>query len=359
MTCSLGMNGSSNMCISDKCSVCRIIRHGFSIKKEIKGGIGVFTTSTSGRVFESIELYEETPFVRKALIVCRVIAGRVHKPLESIQGLAGQTGFDSLVGKVGLYSNIEELYLLSPRALLPCFVAPFLNAQDSFALAPATKIVLLTTSPAPSENIGSSLVVIEELESEHPSPACNIATKREGSPEGSFVHSKVGLNSNLHTGNALVDLYAKCGSVKKAHTVLFEMERRNVISWTYLIFGLAVNGFDKEAIELLVQLDREALVPTEITFVGVWYAGSHYGMVDQGFEYFKRMREVYRIMPKIEHYGCIVDLFGRDGLVQEAHDFIQICHWNPMLLIGRLYLELVLVMFSNSLLAIGLLLTQQ
>ncbi|KAJ4977456.1 hypothetical protein NE237_002562 [Protea cynaroides] len=122
VACSLGMNGSSNLCVSEKCSVCRIIKHGFSTKKELKGSIGVFTTSTSARAFETIEPYEENPSVRKALIVCRVIAGRVHKPLENIQELAGQTGFDSLAGKVGLYSNIEELYLLNPRALLPCFV---------------------------------------------------------------------------------------------------------------------------------------------------------------------------------------------------------------------------------------------
>ncbi|XP_042487108.1 uncharacterized protein LOC122067348 [Macadamia integrifolia] len=123
VACSLGVNGSSNLCVSEKCSVCWIIRHGFSTNKELKGGIGVFTTSTSRRAFECIELYEEHPSsVRKALIVCRVIAGRVHKPLENIQELAGQTGFDSLAGKVGLYSNIEELYLLNPRALLPCFV---------------------------------------------------------------------------------------------------------------------------------------------------------------------------------------------------------------------------------------------
>ncbi|KAF8414063.1 hypothetical protein HHK36_002062 [Tetracentron sinense] len=122
LACSLGMNGSSNLCESDKCSVCRIIRHGFSTKKELKGGIGVFTTSTSGRAFDSIELYDEVPLVKKALIVCRVIAGRVHKPMENIQEMSGQTGFDSLAGKVGLYANIEELYLLNPRALLPCFV---------------------------------------------------------------------------------------------------------------------------------------------------------------------------------------------------------------------------------------------
>ncbi|AES89905.1 putative transcription factor C2H2 family [Medicago truncatula] len=122
VACSLGLNGSSSLCLSEKCCVCRIIRSGFSAKKELKGGIGVFTTSTSGRAFESIEIFDNEPSLRKALIVCRVIAGRVHRPLENIQEMASQTGFDSLAGKVGLYSNIEELYLLNPRALLPCFV---------------------------------------------------------------------------------------------------------------------------------------------------------------------------------------------------------------------------------------------
>lgn len=122
--CMLGSNGSSSLCTSDRCSVCRIIRNGFSLstEKEVKGGVGVFTTSTSERAFESVQLFENNESSRKALIVCRVIAGRVHKPLENVQELAAQSGFDSLAGKVGLHSNIEELYLLNPRALLPCFV---------------------------------------------------------------------------------------------------------------------------------------------------------------------------------------------------------------------------------------------
>lgn len=122
LACGLGMNGTCSLCVSDKCCVCRIIRNGFTTKKELKGGIGVFTTSTSARAYECIELSEDDPSLRKALIVCRVVAGRVHRPLENIQEMAGQTGFDSLAGKVGVYSNIEELYLLNPRALLPCFV---------------------------------------------------------------------------------------------------------------------------------------------------------------------------------------------------------------------------------------------
>lgn len=147
ISCALGSGGggsssttSSSLCASDRCAVCRIIRHGFSARREGKAGVGVFTTSTSGRAFESIEapppssaggaggdeVGDNNPAAaaapRKALLVCRVIAGRVHKPLENLREFAGQTGFDSLAGKVGPYSNIEELYLLNPRALLPCFV---------------------------------------------------------------------------------------------------------------------------------------------------------------------------------------------------------------------------------------------
>jgi hypothetical protein len=139
LACALGSGGGSSLCASDRCAVCRIIRHGFSSSKDKEGragaGVGVFTTSTSGRAFESVLLdataagaddaKDSAPVAggaRKALLVCRVIAGRVHKPLDNLKEFVGQTGFDSLAGKVGPYANIEELYLLNPRALLPCFV---------------------------------------------------------------------------------------------------------------------------------------------------------------------------------------------------------------------------------------------
>lgn len=120
--CSLGLKGSSSLCTSKNCQVCWILRNGFSTKKELSNGIGVFTASTSSRALESIQESDDNGSTRKALIVCRVIAGRVHRPLENLQELVGQPGFDSLAGKMGLHSNIEELHLLSPRALLPCFV---------------------------------------------------------------------------------------------------------------------------------------------------------------------------------------------------------------------------------------------
>ncbi|CAD6221218.1 unnamed protein product [Miscanthus lutarioriparius] len=143
---------------------------------------------------------------------------------------------------------------------------------------------------------------------------------------GRRVHvylTKVGLVGNSHVGNALIDLYAKCGCVEDARRVFEEMGTgRTVVSWTSLIVGLAVNGFGKEALELFGVMEREKLVPTEITMVGVLYACSHCGLVDDGFTYFDRMKEEYNIAPRIEHLGCMVDLLGRAGKVKEAYDYI-------------------------------------
>ncbi|KAI4304298.1 hypothetical protein MLD38_039829 [Melastoma candidum] len=124
--CSLGSGSGTGLCTSSKCGVCRILRHGFPPKKEWNGRIGIFTTSTSGRALETIKFEDEadssTP---RVLLVCRVIAGRVHRPVENVQEVSGQSGFDSLAGKMGRFSTLEELYLLNPKAVLPCFAIVF------------------------------------------------------------------------------------------------------------------------------------------------------------------------------------------------------------------------------------------
>jgi pentatricopeptide repeat protein len=156
---------------------------------------------------------------------------------------------------------------------------------------------------------------------------------------GRRVHvylAKVGLVGNSHVGNALIDLYAKCGGVDDARRVFEEMELgRTVVSWTSLIVGLAVNGFGKEALELFSVMEREKLVPTEITMVGVLYACSHCGLVDDGFMYFDRMKEEYGITPRIEHLGCMVDLLGRAGKVEEAYDYIVTMPLEPNAVVWR------------------------
>jgi len=159
---------------------------------------------------------------------------------------------------------------------------------------------------------------------------------------GSRVHVymfKVGLTENLHAGNALLDLYAKCGRIGEAKTVFDEMKDRSVVSWTSLIVGLAVNGLGYEAIELFKEMEMEGGLPTDITLVGVLYACSHCGMVAEGFNYFNEMTVKYGVVPKIEHYGCMVDLLGRAGKVREAYEFIQNMPMQPNAVLWRTVLS--------------------
>ena len=69
---------------------------------------------------------------------------------------------------------------------------------------------------------------------------------------------------------------------------------------------------------------REARVrPNHVTFVGVLSACVHGGKVQEGKHFFHIMKNVYQIMPQLPHYGCMVDLLGRAGLLEEAGDIIE------------------------------------
>ncbi|XP_027338114.1 uncharacterized protein LOC113852055 [Abrus precatorius] len=121
IACSLGINSSYKLCTLEYCGICQIMRHGFSTNKEFQGALGVYTTSTSGKAFDSIMTTDERMFLRKSVIVCRVIAGRIYTPLEEIEEKV-DSEFDSLAAKLYGHSDVEELYVLNPKALLPCFV---------------------------------------------------------------------------------------------------------------------------------------------------------------------------------------------------------------------------------------------
>ncbi|XP_054804033.1 uncharacterized protein LOC129307175 isoform X2 [Prosopis cineraria] len=129
IACSLGTNGSSSsgLCSSEHCCVCQILKHGSYATNECHGSFGVLTTSTCDKAFESIgsvdsESDNKGPSLRMSVMVCRVIAGRVlYSSLEEIEAVENY-GFDSLAEKTSGDSEIEELYVLDARAILPCFV---------------------------------------------------------------------------------------------------------------------------------------------------------------------------------------------------------------------------------------------
>ncbi|KAJ4962110.1 hypothetical protein NE237_022020 [Protea cynaroides] len=128
---------------------------------------------------------------------------------------------------------------------------------------------------------------------------------------------------NVTLGTALVDMYGKCGSIDKAFQVFNEMPEKNVLSWNTMIAGLALNGCGKQALTLFWRMQVMGPAPNDITFINVLTGCSHSGLVVEGRHVFYLMTQEFKIIPQLEHYGCMVDLFGRAGLIKEALDFVN------------------------------------
>ncbi|KAL6181619.1 hypothetical protein ACLB2K_048270 [Fragaria x ananassa] len=156
---------------------------------------------------------------------------------------------------------------------------------------------------------------------------------------GRVLHGLVekgGFLSFISVSNALLDMYSKSGNVEMARLVFETMpERKSVVSWTSMIAAFAMHGYGKEAIQVFRKMEASGVRPDGITFISVLYACSHAGLVNEGCEYFSKMREMYGIEPAIEHYGCMVDLYGRAGKLQKAYDFVCQLPISPNAIIWR------------------------
>nr|CAD1841819.1 unnamed protein product [Ananas comosus var. bracteatus] len=138
--------------------------------------------------------------------------------------------------------------------------------------------------------------------------------------------------------NSLVDLYAKCGAIDMARQVFDEMPQRDAASWNVLILGLAAHGRVAEALAAFADMPASAR-PNAITFVGVLSACNHAGLVDEGLRYLDLMITRFRIEPRLEHYGCVVDLLARAGRVDAALRVVAAMPRRPDAVIWRSLLD--------------------
>ncbi|KAK1283019.1 Pentatricopeptide repeat-containing protein [Acorus calamus] len=158
-------------------------------------------------------------------------------------------------------------------------------------------------------------------------------------------------------GNAVIDMYAKCGSIDRAVGVFWGMRERDVFSWNSVIGGLAVNGRAEEALRLFDEMRKARVRPDEITFLGVLAACSHGGRVEEGRFYFNLMKSEYGIEPNVKHCGCMVDTLGRAGLLEEAFELIGLMGvdrypiiWRALLGACRLHGNVKLAEHANRML---------
>ncbi|KAA8539182.1 hypothetical protein F0562_025874 [Nyssa sinensis] len=158
--------------------------------------------------------------------------------------------------------------------------------------------------------------------------ACgSLGATKLGEQIHALIH-KLGVDSRVFVGNALVTMYFKCGC-EDGFAVFEEMAERDIVTWNAVLAGCAQNGLGDEAVKTFEKMKAEGLVPNQISFLGLLCACSHSGLVDEGWGYFNSMSHDYGIIPLIHHYTCMVDLLGRAGRLSEAESVIVNMHIEP------------------------------
>jgi pentatricopeptide repeat protein len=116
--------------------------------------------------------------------------------------------------------------------------------------------------------------------------------------EGRHAHQQIiqsGYESNVNVQNSLIDMYAKCRSMKDGWRVFNKMASHDVVSWNIMILGHLKYGQHQKALQLFPQMQQEGMKPPPNTFIGVLnvYASevaleearcAHEQIIQSGFE---------------------------------------------------------------------------
>lgn len=153
---------------------------------------------------------------------------------------------------------------------------------------------------------------------------------------GRWIHAymeKKKLTHDVILATCLIDMYAKCGLIETAFVLFHGMPMKNLCMWNAMLSGLSIHGHGSAVMEVFREMEFDGMEFDDVTFVAVLSVCSHVGWVDEGWKQFNRMSKDFGIVPKIEHYGCMVDLLSRAGLIDEAIELIKTMPIEPNVVI--------------------------
>ncbi|XP_057792017.1 pentatricopeptide repeat-containing protein At3g62890-like [Salvia miltiorrhiza] len=275
---------------------------------------------------------------------------------ESVHGLVTKVGFESYVNLqnalIHMYSRWEDvsaaeklfeagcvLDMISWNSMISGYIKCGLvdKARELFDSMPEKDVVSwssMISGNAQHGNFSEMLALFHEMQRggvvkpdettlvSVVSACAHLAALEQGKWLHAYIR-KNGMKVNMILGTTLINMYMKCASVEEAMEVFDGMEEKGVSSWNALILGLAMNGQVERSLETFEEMKRRGMLPNEVTFVAVLGACRHIGLVEKGRECFDSMVKDYGIEPNIKHYGCLVDLLGRAGLLKEAEEVID------------------------------------
>ncbi|CAK9164682.1 unnamed protein product [Ilex paraguariensis] len=230
-----------------------------------------------------------------------------------------------------LFEGFHERDLISWNSLISSYVSN--NRADK---------VLLLFRRMISEMEPNSVTIVNVLSS---------CTHLAYLPQGKCLHAYATQRESLFgfdlsLANAFITMYARCGHMRNAETIFKTLPKRNIVSWNAMIAGYGMHGRGCDAMLTFSQMLEAGFTPNGITFVSALSACSHSGLIEKGLQLFHSMVQDFYINPELVHYGCMVDLLGRGGRLDEARQLINSMPiapdasiWRALLSACRVYSE--------------------
>ena len=134
-------------------------------------------------------------------------------------------------------------------------------------------------------------------------------------------------------------MYSKCRCLEYAIEVLKGAVSRDLVIWNTIILGCCHNHRGKEALELFQVMEAEGIKPDHVTFQGILLACVEEGLVDLGANCFKSMSNEYCVLPRLEHYDCMIELYSRYGYMDELENFLMTMPIEPTIPVLRRALD--------------------
>ncbi|KAH1131940.1 hypothetical protein J1N35_003318 [Gossypium stocksii] len=261
------------------------------------------------------------PLVLKA--TCQCFAIDIGRQLHSVAVKIGlelnefcESGFISLYAKAGQFKNARKVLDENPERKLGSWNALIAGLAQTGRAKEAIHMFLelkkngFLPDDVTMVSVTSSCGSLGDFELALQLHKCVFQAKRLE-------------KSDILMLNSVIDMYGKCGRMDLAYLVFSRMKEKNVSSWTSMIVGYAMHGHVKEALGCFLCMRESGVRPNYVTFVGVLSACVHGGKVEEGKFYFDMMKNSYGIEPTLQHYGCMADLLGRAGLLEEARKMVE------------------------------------
>ncbi|XP_010277362.1 PREDICTED: pentatricopeptide repeat-containing protein At4g22760 [Nelumbo nucifera] len=214
-----------------------------------------------------------------------------------------------------LFDQMGDKDLPSWNAMISCYAQ---NSQPKEALHLFNKMRKSNVGVQPDEMTLASII----------SACSQLGDLRFGLWIESYMR-RLGIKPDDHLLTALIDLYAKCGSIDKAYELFCSLRKKDLVAYSAMILGCGINGRAPEAIRLFKEMLADNIHPNAVTFTGLLTAYNHAGLVEEGYQCFNSMTSEHGILPSSDHYGIMVDLLGRAGRLQEALEIISSMPMQP------------------------------